>query len=126
MLPRFGVRTTGPDVFYRFTLVRREFVYIDTFASDPPADTVIGVATACGGVPRCVDNSCGTTRSLWSGALHPGTYYVLLETVTNARSRSPCDTFAPPKRASTPRRSVPLTATKVGATHNEGRRDAHT
>jgi hypothetical protein len=80
----------GADVFYRFTLTRREYVYADTFGAS--WDTKLFFATSCttplvrstrAGEALCNDNrglSCtsGGNASQVVAVLDPGTYYLVL------------------------------------------------
>jgi hypothetical protein len=90
-----GTVGLGADVFYSFTLTRREFVYADSFADRGTFDTVLFFAQAGAGgaatpVPSafagdrvCNDDSnriCAGTdlgSSVFT-ALNPGTYYLVL------------------------------------------------
>ena len=80
----------GGDVFYRFTLTRRELIYADTFGT--PWDTKLFLATSCTAQIRtsqtpgdlvCDDNlgaSCttGGTASQIYTVLPAGTYYLVV------------------------------------------------
>ncbi len=87
-MPCLGNARTAPDVFYRFTLTRREVVYFETFganydtalfltnsggtalASQTPGDTVCNDdASFCAGY--------GLTSAV-STVLNPGTYYLVV------------------------------------------------
>jgi hypothetical protein len=88
--PCFGAG--GPDVFYRFTLTRRELVYADTFGA--AWDTKLFFATSCTaamatrttGDNVCDDNqglgctTTGLTSQVYT-VLDPGTYYLVLSSV---------------------------------------------
>jgi hypothetical protein len=68
---------TGGDVYYSFTLTRREVVYVHTHTA-ASYDTMLGIATGCTGTIACNDDSCGTMRSEIVRVLDPGTYYVVV------------------------------------------------
>jgi hypothetical protein len=73
-----GSTASSPDVFYRFTLTRREIVYADAFGSD--YDTVLFFSRDCGATQTagyaCNDDACGTVQSQITQVLDPGTYYL--------------------------------------------------
>ena len=74
-----------PDVFFKFTLTRRELVYADTFgASDA---TALYFASACTtarsdvttpGDAVCSAGACATSQSQVVALLDPGTHYLVL------------------------------------------------
>ena len=84
-----GVTPTG-DVYYRFTLTRREYVYADTFGSS--VDTKLQLTSSCttGSISTrssyslvCNDNRGRSCTSGGNGAqvyasLEPGTYYLVV------------------------------------------------
>ncbi len=74
--------TTAPDVYYSFTLARREVVYVDTFGSS--YDTELAIATSCAAAITCTDDSCSTTQTQITQVLDPGTYYIVLEGFSGA------------------------------------------
>ncbi len=74
-----------PDVFFTFTLTRREMVYADTFGASSP--TALYFATSCTtaatgsttpGDAVCSTGACGTSQSQVTALLDPGTYYLVL------------------------------------------------
>jgi hypothetical protein len=68
---------TGGDVFYRFTLTRREAIYVNTFGS--AYDTTVALTNAAGAqlTGQCNDDSsCGGFQSSLTAVLDPGTYLV--------------------------------------------------
>ena len=69
---------SGPDIYYSFTLTRREVIYIDTEGSS--YDTEVAIATACTGfLPgACNDDSCFGLQSQLVQVLNPGTYYLIV------------------------------------------------
>jgi hypothetical protein len=84
----------GADVFYTFTLTRREMVYVDTYGSE--FDTVVFLASSCTepltvsgvGEAACNDDaSCSTARGASSlvATLDAGTYYLVLGGAGGAR-----------------------------------------
>jgi hypothetical protein len=78
--------TSGqPDVFFTFTLTRRELVYADTFGAS--AGTTLYFATSCttartGSTTTndavCSTGACGTGQSQVVALLDPGTHYLVL------------------------------------------------
>jgi hypothetical protein len=75
----------APDVFYKFTLVRRELVYADTFGAT--GTTALFFASSCGtarsasttaGDAVCSTGACGTGQSQVVALLDPGTHYLVL------------------------------------------------
>ena len=78
--------TTGvPDVFFKFTLTRRELVYADTFGAS--SNTTLFLATSCAvalagattpGDAVCSAGACGTGQSQVTALLDPATYYLVL------------------------------------------------
>jgi hypothetical protein len=75
----------APDVFYKFTLTRRELVYADTFGAT--GTTALFFASACGtarsaptttGDAVCSTGACGTGQSQVVALLDPGTHYLVL------------------------------------------------
>lgn len=77
--------TSGqPDVFFKFTLTRRELVYADTFGAGhntlyfaSACDKVITKQTTAGD-QLCSSDACGTTQAQVAALLDPGTYYLVL------------------------------------------------
>src|SRR5205814_825332 len=67
---------SGGDVYYSFTLSRREVVYLDTYTSG--YDTEVAVAPACTSYSSCNDDSCGTLQSQLVTTLNAGTYYAVV------------------------------------------------
>jgi hypothetical protein len=74
-----------PDVFFKFTLTRRQMVYADTFGAT--SNTALYFASSCttalaatttAGDAVCNDDACGTTQSQVAALLDPGTYYLVL------------------------------------------------
>lgn len=74
-----------PDVFFTFTLTRRELVYADSFGAS--ANTALYFATTCAtalaasttaGDAVCSSGACGTGQSQVTALLSPGTYYLVL------------------------------------------------
>jgi hypothetical protein len=74
-----------PDVFYKFTLTRRELVYADTFGAS--SDTALYFASSCTtartmsttpGDAVCSSGACGTGQSQVIALLDPGTHYLVL------------------------------------------------
>ena len=77
--------TTRADVFFKFTLTRRQLVYADTFGASAP--TALFFATSCttpithattDGDAVCSESACGTNQSQVAALLDPGTYYLIL------------------------------------------------
>jgi len=73
------------DVFFKFTLTRRELVYADTFGASP--DTALYFASSCAtarttstttGDDVCSTGACGTSQSQVVALLDPGTHYLVL------------------------------------------------
>ena len=67
------------DVWYQFTLARREAVYLR--AQNAGYDGTLSIRTSCGSGPRvCNDDSCGSLQhSHLTDVLNAGTYYVLVD-----------------------------------------------
>ena len=74
-----------PDVFFQFTLTRREMVYADTFGAS--GNTALFFATSCTaartgtttpGDALCSSGACGTGQSQVMALLGPGTHYLVL------------------------------------------------
>jgi hypothetical protein len=74
-----------PDVFFKFTLTRRQLVYADTFGAS--ASTALFFASSCTtartGVTTpndavCSTGACGTSQSQVVALLDPGTHYLVL------------------------------------------------
>jgi hypothetical protein len=74
-----------PDVFFKFTLTRRELVYADTFGSS--GATALYFASSCStartdattpGDAVCSTGACGTDQSQVVALLDPGTHYLML------------------------------------------------
>jgi hypothetical protein len=74
-----------PDVFFKFTLTRRELVYADTF--DTASSTTLYFASSCStartgstttGDAVCSTGACGTAQSQVTALLDPGTHYLVL------------------------------------------------
>jgi hypothetical protein len=74
-----------PDVFFKFTLTRRELVYADTFGAS--ATTTLYFASSCStartgsttpGDAVCSTGACGTEQSQVTALLDPGTHYLVL------------------------------------------------
>ncbi|MBN1772307.1 MAG: DUF4215 domain-containing protein [Deltaproteobacteria bacterium] len=73
-----GTGTPARDVWYTFTLARRELVFINTYGS--AFDTQLGLLTSCGGLaPVCEDDDCSTQQDQIARNLAAGTYYVLMD-----------------------------------------------
>jgi len=77
----------APDVFFKFTLTRRELVYADTFGAT--ASTALYFASSCStartdvttpGDAVCSTGACGTGQSQVAAVLDPGTHYLVLAT----------------------------------------------
>jgi hypothetical protein len=73
-----------PDVFFTFTLTRRELVYADTFGAGGP--TTLFLATSCSAARTgsttpndavCSSGACGTQQSQVVALLDPGTHYLV-------------------------------------------------
>lgn len=73
-----------PDVFFKFSLTRREMVYADTFGA---GNNTLYFASACdkvitkqttAGDQLCSSDACGTTQAQVAALLDPGTYYLVL------------------------------------------------
>jgi hypothetical protein len=73
-----------PDVFFTFTLTRRELVYADTF--DSSGATALYFASSCQaartasttpGDAVCSTGACGTSQSQVVALLDPGTHYLV-------------------------------------------------
>jgi len=71
--------TTNPDVFYQFTLTRREVVYFDTFGT--AWDTYLGIQRpGCGAAASaCTDDSCGILQTQIVQTLDAGTYLLVVD-----------------------------------------------
>lgn len=76
-----------PDVFFSFTLNRRQLVYADTFGSGTA--TALYFASSCNaaltnpttpGDTVCSTTACGTSQSQVVALFNPGTYYLVLAT----------------------------------------------
>jgi hypothetical protein len=74
-----------PDVFFKFTLTRREMVYADTFGAS--GNTTLFFASSCTaartasttpGDAVCSTGACGTGQSQVVALLDPGTHYLVL------------------------------------------------
>jgi hypothetical protein len=74
-----------PDVFFKFTLTRRELVYADTFGSS--SSTALFFASSCTtartvattpGDAVCSTGACDTAQSQVVALLDPGTHYLVL------------------------------------------------
>jgi len=74
-----------PDVFFKFTLTRRELVYADTFGAT--SSTALFFASSCttartgATTPNdavCSTGACGTGQSQVTALLDPGTHYLVL------------------------------------------------
>lgn len=67
---------SGGDVFYLFTLTRREAVMVDTFGST--YDSTIAITNASGTILNslCNDDACGTANAQVAAVLDAGTYLV--------------------------------------------------
>jgi hypothetical protein len=74
-----------PDVFFKFTLTRRELVYADTFGTS--SNTTLFFASSCTiaqagpttpGDAVCSTGACGTGQSQVTALLDPGTHYLVL------------------------------------------------
>jgi hypothetical protein len=72
------------DVFFKFTLTRRELVYADTFGA--AAATALFFASSCttartasttSGDAVCSADACGTAQSQVTALLDPGTHYLV-------------------------------------------------
>jgi hypothetical protein len=72
----FGSAT---DVWYQFTLSRREVVFIHTYGSS--FDTVLGMKDgSCGAaINSCTDDSCGILQTQLVRVLDPGTYFIQVD-----------------------------------------------
>ena len=71
----------GPDIFYKFAVSKRVFVYADTFGASWNtvlfllSDTCAPLTTSTmAGDAVCSDDSCGTQQSRLVARLEPGTY----------------------------------------------------
>jgi hypothetical protein len=73
----------GADVFYKFSVSKRVFVYADTFGAS--WNTVLFLASStCAAMSQatmpgdsvCNDDACGTEQSQIVALLNPGTYYL--------------------------------------------------
>jgi len=80
-----------PDVFFKFTLTRREMVYADTFGAS--GDTALFFASSCAaartasttpGDAVCSAGACNTGQSQVVALLDPGTHYLVLAAQTAA------------------------------------------
>jgi hypothetical protein len=74
----------APDVFFKFTLTRRELVYADTFGA--ASGTTLFFASSCStartlsttqGDAVCSSGACGTGQSRVVALLEPGTHYLV-------------------------------------------------
>lgn len=74
-----------PDVFFKFTLTRRELVYADTFGAS--GNTTLFFASSCTvarsasttpGDAVCSTGACGTGQAQVVALLDPGTHYLVL------------------------------------------------
>lgn len=74
-----------PDVFFKFTLTRREMVYADTFGAS--GSTALFFASSCTvarttsttpGDALCSAGACSTSQSQIAALLDPGTHYIVL------------------------------------------------
>ena len=71
--------SVGRDVYWRFTLAQREYVYVDTFGSE--GDTQVGFLRACdGAATACVDDACGGAHAQTAAILEAGTHLVVVTT----------------------------------------------
>jgi len=70
----------APDVFYKFAVSKRVFVYADTFGASWDtvlfllSDACVPITTTTPGDAVCSDNSCGTQQSRVVALLEPGSY----------------------------------------------------
>jgi len=80
-----------PDVFFKFTLTRRELVYADTFGAS--ANTTLYFASSCTtartgsttpGDAVCSSGACGTGQSQVVALLDPGIHYLVFAGVGTA------------------------------------------
>ena len=67
------------DVFYQFTLTRREVVYVDTFGTG--WNTYVGLQRpGCGeSATSCSDDACGTLQTQFTETLDAGTYLIVVD-----------------------------------------------
>lgn len=76
-VPSLDACYAGADVWYRFTLTRRELVYADTFGSAYSA--AVGFYSGClGGYMTCSLGACGQPAGQIYQVLPPGTYYIFV------------------------------------------------
>jgi hypothetical protein len=75
----------APDVFFKFTLSRRELVYADTFGATgaqalffASSCTTARTASTTTGDALCSTGACGTAQSQVVAMLPPGTHYLVL------------------------------------------------
>jgi hypothetical protein len=76
--------TTGVDIYFSFTLLRKSLVYADTFGSS--MNTVVHFTSSCMGTPlppgagmqTCSDDACGTPQSQAAAILPIGTHYLVV------------------------------------------------
>jgi len=74
----------GADVFYRFTLTRRELVYFDTFGTSFDTQLRLHTNNCAMAVGSCVDNSCSGSQSQLVATLDAGTYVLAVDGATGA------------------------------------------
>ncbi|MBI5518171.1 MAG: hypothetical protein HY909_30655, partial [Deltaproteobacteria bacterium] len=113
----------GGDVFYRFTLTRREIVYADTFGA--AFDTQVGfLAPGCGAPAlECADNACGTMQSQVARVLDAGTWLLVVDGNGSAAGTFALRVQHLPVGSGAPERLMPLAAgtlTLRGATAGTG------
>jgi len=73
-----------PDVFFAFTLTRRQLVYADTFGATGSSSLYFAsscttplTATTTPGDAVCSEGACGTPQAQIVALLEPGTYYLV-------------------------------------------------
>ncbi len=76
----------GGDVWYAFTLVTQEIVYVDTFGTSTMGyNPVVGFAAACGAAQQsCSDDACMTLNSQTATVFGPGTHMIIVDANTGA------------------------------------------
>ncbi|MFO0626668.1 MAG: hypothetical protein U0325_13725 [Polyangiales bacterium] len=74
----------GADVFYRFTLARRELVYFDTFGTSFDTQLRLHTDVCAMAVGTCADNACTGSQSQLVQVLDAGTYVLAVDGATGA------------------------------------------
>ncbi|MBX3191964.1 MAG: hypothetical protein KF819_33545 [Labilithrix sp.] len=70
----------GPDIFYRFAVSKRAFIYADTFGATWDtvlfllSDSCVPIPTTMSGGATCSDDGCGTKQSQLVALVEPGYY----------------------------------------------------